>query len=118
MNFEEKAKQLYQQLFGHVDYRISQYVSEETVCSDIATALKEAHKLGRSETKARIDELEKALSFYADEDHWSPSAGGSWINSFNKKDFKEVWNEEKNRWEAPYGYKARAALAKRGKEGV
>ena len=70
MNFEDKAKELYQQLFGHVDYRISQYVSEETVCSEIANALKEARELGLSEALKRVEELEAALTFYADEGNY------------------------------------------------
>ena len=61
MKYLEKAKELYQQLFGHVDYRISQYVSEETVCSDIAAALKEAYELGLSEALKRVEELELIL---------------------------------------------------------
>jgi hypothetical protein len=144
MNFEKKATEIieestepYLEQLG--DSSLQEMSKDEIeqgyrnfVRDRIADALQEAHELGRSElnahdksrvkvllelgeARARIEELELALDFYGNKDHWSPSAGGSWINSFNKKDFKEVWNEEKSRWEAPYGYKARAALAKRGK---
>ena len=62
MNFEEKAIQhLKDACLNSCDHL---YWRPQDVIECFAESLKEAYEAGRSEAKARIEELELALSFY------------------------------------------------------
>jgi hypothetical protein len=108
MNFEEKAIKILSNISGAIErHPIKGTLKirfKEEPQPALAAALKEAYELGRSEAKARIEELEQCLRFYAEEEYWCACA---------PQDTAETCAHFIG--EASGGKRARTALAKRGK---
>lgn len=85
---------------------------ESKILNDVSDALKDSYELGRSEAKARIEELEDCLRFYADASNWEShehAYPATTVIIETDEEFLTTVGRHCG------GKRARTALAKRGK---